>query len=423
MADGSGVRSDPTSQVWIDAGSRYETERTNGTAHFLEHMAFKGTARMGARELEETVEGMGAHLNAYTSREQTTYYAKCAGGESVGKCVGLLADILQRPALDAAAVERERGVILREMQEVEGQPEEVLFDHLHATAFQRTSLGRPILGPAENVRSITRDDLQDYIQSHYTAGRMVVVGAGDIDHKAFVEKVAKEFEDLPKGGSAQGLIQAGPAHFTGSEVRLRDPDAEKVHVAVSVKGVGWNDPDSVPLMVMQHMLGSMDKDSYVGINSGSKLQQRLASNNLCDHFMTFNTHYTDTGIFGMYAVSDAEKMDDLCWTMMHDMTALAYSVTDLEVARAKNQLKSSLLFSADGTSGLAEEMGRQILTYGRHISKEEMYARIDSVDVDAVKGVAGRLIQDNEVAIAAMGDTTSMQDYHWFRRMTYWLTY
>ena len=139
--------------------------------------------------------------------------------------------------------------------------------------------------------------------------------------------------------------------------------------------------------------------------------------------MTFNTHYTDTGIFGMYAVSDAEKMDDLCWTMMHDMTALAYSVTDIEVARAKNQLKSSLLLSADGTSGLAEEMGRQILTYGRHINKEEMYARIDAVDVDAVKGVAGRLIQDNEVAIAAMGDTTSMQDYHWFRRMTYWLTY
>merc|ERR1712078_935172 len=135
----------PTAQVWIDAGSRYETERTNGTAHFLEHMAFKGTARMGARELEETVEGMGAHLNAYTSREQTTYYAKCAGGESVDKCVGLLADILQRPALDGNAVERERGVILREMQEVEGQPEEVLFDHLHATAFQRTSAPSPAM--------------------------------------------------------------------------------------------------------------------------------------------------------------------------------------------------------------------------------------------------------------------------------------
>merc|ERR1712224_1043045 len=124
-----------------------------------------------------------------------------------------------------------------------------------------------------------------------------------------------------------------------------------VHVAVSVKGVGWNDPDSVPLMVMQHMLGSMDKDSYVGINSGSKLQQRLAANSLCDHFMTFNTHYTDTGIFGMYAVSDAEKMDDLCWTMMHDMTALAYSVTDIEVARAKNQLKSSLLLSGMAQAG------------------------------------------------------------------------
>ena len=148
--------------VWIDAGSRYETQANNGTAHFLEHMAFKGTAKRTTSGLEEEIENMGGHLNAYTSREQTTYYAKVFK-KDVPKAVDILQDILQNSSLDKAHVERERGVILREMEEVEKEVEEVLFDHLHATAFQQTGLGRTILGYAENVRSITRDDLAKYI--------------------------------------------------------------------------------------------------------------------------------------------------------------------------------------------------------------------------------------------------------------------
>ena len=141
--------------VWIDAGSRYESESTNGAAHFLEHMAFKGTPARDTRQLEQEVEDMGGHLNAYTSREQTCYYARVFSGD-VARAVDILADILQNSKLDEGAIERERDVILREMQEVEGVPEEVVFDHLHATAFQQTPLGRTILGPAANVKSLTR---------------------------------------------------------------------------------------------------------------------------------------------------------------------------------------------------------------------------------------------------------------------------
>jgi len=409
--------------VWIDAGSRFETAASNGAAHFLEHMAFKGTAKRSARALEEQVEDMGAHLNAYTSREQTTYYAKVLG-KDVGRAVDMLADILQGPLLEEAAIERERGVILREMQEVEGLPDEVLFDHLHATAFQHCPLGRTILGPADNIRSLTKKDLADYIATHYTAPRMVVVGAGAVDHQQLVDLAGKAFEQLPTTPKTTAdFVAEEPAIFTGSEVRIRDPDMEKVHLAMCVKGASWADPDSVPLMVMQHMLGSWDKDSPAGVNPGSVLAQRVSANSLADSFMAFNTHYTDTGLFGLYAVSDGEKLDDLAWAMMHDFTALAYAVDDIAVARAQNQLKASILASTDGTSGLAEEIGRQLLTYGRHIPKEEMFARIDAVDVDTVKGVADRFIKDNEISIAAMGDTTSLPDYHWFRRMTYWLTY
>ena len=172
--------------VWIDAGSRYETAANNGTAHFLEHMAFKGTKTRTTAGLEEEIENMGAHLNAYTSREQTTYYAKVFK-KDVAKAVDVLSDILQNSSLEPAHVERERGVILREMEEVEKEVEEVLFDHLHATAFQQTGLGRTILGSAENVRTITRENLAEYIKTHYTAPRMVLVGAGAVDHDELVK--------------------------------------------------------------------------------------------------------------------------------------------------------------------------------------------------------------------------------------------
>lgn len=139
--------------IWIDAGSRFETERTNGTAHFLEHMAFKGTKKRSQTDLELEVENMGAHLNAYTSREQTVYYAK-AFSKDLPKAVDILSDILQNSTLGEAEIERERGVILREMQEVETNLQEVVFDHLHATAYQGTPLGRTILGPTQNIKLV-----------------------------------------------------------------------------------------------------------------------------------------------------------------------------------------------------------------------------------------------------------------------------
>merc|ERR1719234_2497610 len=165
----------PTATVglWIDTGSRYENAANNGVAHFLEHMAFKGTSKRTQTGLELEVENMGAHLNAYTSREQTVFYAKCLSGDLDG-AVEILSDILTNSTFGQEEIERERGVILREMQEVEMNLQEVVFDHLHAVAYQGTPLGRTILGPAKNIKSISRDDLTHYINTHYKGPRMVV---------------------------------------------------------------------------------------------------------------------------------------------------------------------------------------------------------------------------------------------------------
>jgi processing peptidase subunit beta len=203
--------------VWIDAGSRYETAANNGVAHFLEHLSFKGTQKRTQQQLEVEIENMGGHLNAYTSREQTVYFAKVFK-DDVGKAVEILSDILLHSNLDEAAIERERDVILREMSEVNKQQEELVLDHLHATAFQGTGLGRTILGPEENILSLERKDLVDYIQQHYTAPRMVIAGAGAVDHEQLCGFAAQHFGDVPKAAPAGGLeLAMEPARFTGSD--------------------------------------------------------------------------------------------------------------------------------------------------------------------------------------------------------------
>ena len=206
--------------VWIDAGSRYETEKNNGAAHFLEHMAFKGTKTRTQKQLEVEIENMGGHLNAYTSREQTVYFAKVFKTD-VPKAMEILSDILQNSLLDEAAITRERDVILREDEEVKKQYEEVILDHLHETAFMGTGLGRTILGPIENIKSLTKADLQSYINTHYTANRFVVAAAGAVDHKELVSLTEKHFGKLPSGGKDASATKFDPAIFTGSDKRIR----------------------------------------------------------------------------------------------------------------------------------------------------------------------------------------------------------
>ena len=172
--------------IWLDAGSRFENEKNNGTAHFLEHMAFKGTKSRSQVELETLIENMGGHLNAYTSREQTVYYAKTLSSD-VPNAVGIISDILQGATLSESAIERERDVILREAEEVDKNKEEVVFDHLHGIAFRGNPLGLTILGTNENIRSISKKDLEDYIKENYTPEKMVLVAAGGVEHEQLVK--------------------------------------------------------------------------------------------------------------------------------------------------------------------------------------------------------------------------------------------
>ncbi|RHZ62293.1 mitochondrial processing peptidase [Aspergillus thermomutatus] len=406
--------------VWIDAGSRAETDKTNGTAHFLEHLAFKGTNKRTQHQLELEIENMGAHLNAYTSRENTVYYAKSFNND-VPKTVDILADILQNSKLEPAAIERERDVILREQEEVDKQLEEVVFDHLHATAFQHQPLGRTILGPKENIQTISRDNLTDYIKTNYTADRMVLVGAGGIPHEQLVKLAEQHFGSLPSKPPTSAALaltaeQKRTPEFIGSEVRLRDDTLPTAHIAVAVEGVSWKDDDYFTALVAQAIVGNWDRAMGNSPYLGSRLSSFVSHHNLANSFMSFSTSYSDTGLWGIYMVSEnLTKLNDLVHFALREWSRLCYNVTAAEVERAKAQLKASILLSLDGTTAVAEDIGRQIITTGRRLSPEDVERIIGRITEKDVMNFANRKLWDQDIAISAVGSIEGILDYQRIR--------
>lgn len=402
--------------LYIDAGSRYENEKNNGTAHFLEHMAFKGTQKRTQQQIELEVENKGAHLNAYTSREQTVYYAKCFSKDA-DWAVDMLSDLLQNSTFNANQVEIERGVILREMQDVSNIPSEVVLDHLHSVAYQGHSLGRTILGPAENVNSITREDLKSFVDTHYTAPRIVLAAAGGVDHEEVV-KMAQRFSGL---SDADNTPAQPPAAFTGSEVRVRDDMLPEAHIAVSVEGVGWDHPDYYPLTIASTLVGNWDRASGAGANLSSALARSVAEHQLAHSYMSFHTSYKDTGLWGAYAVCDYNKVEDFVYELQQEWMHLVASVSDGEVARARNKLRASLLFALDGTTPVCDAIGQQMLAVGRRIHPAELEARIAEVDAAAVKKAATKYIFDKCPAVAGIGPIEGLPDYNRLRGQMHWM--
>jgi len=409
-----------TTGVWIDTGSRYESERTNGVAHFLEHMFFKGTSNRSKRDLEEGIENMGGHLNAYTSREQTVFYAKVFKSD-VPQAMEILADMIQNSKYEPMDIERERDTILREMQEVESMPGEVIFDRLHETAYRGTALCRTILGPVENIKSISREDIQTYVSNHYVGPRMVIAAAGPIEHNEIVKLCEGLFSDIRQKGEHEPYME--PAVFTGSEIRVRFDDTPLAHIAYAFPTAGWTDPDNFPLLVIQHMLGSWNKQSSFTNICNTRLTKNIAEDELAHCVSAFNTQYSDTGLFGVHTVCEDTLQDALMHYICTSMTDLCYNVEEDSLNQAKLQLKMTMLAQMDGSTVVCEDVGRQLLTYGRRMHPLETLARIDAVDVNAVKACANRYFLDRDFALAAVGPIWELPDYGKLRRNTYMLRY
>jgi len=333
--------------------------------------------------------------------------------------VEILSDILLNSVYDSSAVEAERSTILREMEEVGKDSSEVLFDHLHACAFQGTALARPILGPEENIKSISRDDLVKYVQTYYAGPRMVLAAAGAVEHEQLMKLAEKHFSALP--GTISANSPRPEARFTGSMITERDDTMPLANVAVAVQGVGWSDPDYFVFMLIQTILGNWDRNIGGGKNLSSKLCETIATEGLAHSLTTFNTCYNDIGLFGNYIVAEPGKfLEDAICEVFNEYNRIGKLISEDELERAKLKLKAALLMQLDGTTAVCEDIGRQILTHGRRLTPAEVFLRVNAITVKDVKRVCSKYFDDTDPAVSALGNIGDLPDYNQIRGWTYW---
>lgn len=382
--------------VYVNAGARHETADDHGVAHFLEHMAFKGTERRTARGIAEEIEAVGGHLNAYTAREQTAYYARVLA-DDVPLGVDLLADIVQHSVFAEVELEKERQVIIQEIGQAEDTPDDLVFDILQEVSFPNQTLGRPILGTPESVGGMSRDALCNFIQRHYAPRNVVFAASGAVQHNRIVELASKAFDALPAG--QPHTIE--PARFTGGE-RREKRELEQAHLALAFPSVAYDDPDFYAAQVYATLLGG---------GMSSRLFQEIRENRgLAYSVFAFTGSYNDGGMLSIYAGTGEEDLGEVVPLIAAEMQEVTHAVTEGEVARSRAQLKAGLLMSLESSTARAEQLGRQLLVHGRPLSTEEIVAAVDAVDEAAIRRVARRVLA-GPVGVAAVGPVGRLADY------------
>ncbi|MGB5066058.1 MAG: pitrilysin family protein [Albidovulum sp.] len=375
--------------IWVTAGGRHERPEQNGIAHFLEHMAFKGTKRRTALQIAEEIEDVGGYINAYTSREMTAYYARVLKAD-VPLALDVISDIVLNPIFDPSEIEVERHVILQEIGQALDTPDDIIFDWLQEAAFPDQAFGRTILGPAERVSGFGRTDLTGFVAEHYGPDQMILSAAGAVDHDAIVKAAEQIFGGLRKVGAS--LIQ--PASWRGAE-RREVKDLEQVHFAMGFEGPSIRDAAFYTSQVYTTALGG---------GMSSRLFQKIREERgLCYSIYAQAGAYDDTGMITIYAGTSAEEVGELCDLTMDELKRAATDMSEAEVARAKAQMKAGLLMGLESPSGRAERMARYIAIWGRVPGLAETIAQIEAVNRRSVSDFAGSLREKSATALALYG--------------------
>ena len=407
LSNGLTIVTDPMPQlesaavgVWVNCGARTEMRSEMGVSHMLEHMAFKGTDSRSAQDIAEEIEAVGGFLNAYTSREQTAFHARVLKAD-VTLALDILADILTRPAFEQAELERERQVVLQEIGQSRDTPDDIIFDHLQATIYAGQPMGWPILGDDATVAAFTQKDLRTYMGANYLARSMTLVASGAVTHSAMVRLAEEKFAALKPGETPAPL----PARWTGGELREND-DLEQAHMAFAFPGLKQTDPEIYALQVYVTALG--------GGMSSRLFQEVREKRGLCYTISAFAQAADDSGIVGIYTGTGEAEAGQIAPVVAGEMAALAANPTEPEIARAKAQLKSGLLMGLERPSSRAEQIAGQMFSHGRVLSVAEQTAKLDEVDIAAVRRIGERLMQSECPAMVSLGPVGQLESYDVF---------
>ncbi len=381
--------------VWIGAGSRNETIHNNGVAHFLEHMAFKGTTTRSAYEIARAIEDVGGYLNAYTSREITAYYARVLK-QDVGLAIDILGDILENSIFAEEELLKERDVILQEISQSKDTPDDIVFDYFQETAYPNQPLGRTILGPERNVSGMTRETLIDFMQTHYNPSQMVFAAAGKVNHEEIVEKVQGHFH--LKKNSIPSLQE--PAFYQGGTFQ-ETRELEQLHLILGFQGISTQHKDFYTAALYSTILG--------GGMSSRLFQEVREKRGLAYSIYSFSSSYKDSGIFGVYAGTSKKEGPQVIQVVKEELHKSTHMISEEEVNRAKSQLKAGLLMGMESTSHRAKTLAQQLLTFGKTFSPEEIVLKIESPSLEEIHDF-GKSILSSSSTLAAIGPLKILEE-------------
>ena len=381
--------------IWVLAGGRHERVEQNGIAHFLEHMAFKGTTTRSALQIAEAIEDVGGFINAYTSREVTAYYTRVLR-EDTSLALDVIADILMNPVFDQREIEVERGVILQEIGQAHDTPDDVIFDWLQEEAYPDQPIGRTILGPSERVSAFSREDLLRFVAEHYGPEQMILSAAGAVDHDQLVKEAEAKFGSLAK----RPLIEATPSLFRGGQ-KIVEKDLEQVHFTIGFDSPNYRDPDIYTAQIYGTAMG--------GGMSSRLFQEIREKRGMCYTIFAQAGAYSDTGLTMLYAGTSAEQIEELALVCMDEMKRAAEDMSEAEVQRARAQMKAGLLMGLESPSSRVERMARMIQIWGRVPDLSETIERVDAVGTYDVRKFAEALV-DAKSAMALYGPVSKAPD-------------
>ena len=383
-----------TINVLVKAGARNERKNQHGVAHFLEHMAFKGTKQRSARQIVEAIEDVGGDINAMTSVETTAYYVRVLR-DDVPLAVDILHDILENSTFDEGELEREQHVVLQEIGASNDSPDDVAYDLFQQGAFVDQAIGRPILGVSDTISSFTAQHLNQYLSEHYTAPNMIISGAGAIDHDEITAMAKTRFSDF----SSRPTLKPTEAYYTGGEI-IQPRKLMETQILLGFEGRAYHARDFYALQILAGILG--------GGMSSRLFQQVRENHGLCYSIHAFHWGFSDTGVFGIHAATGGEDVEKLIPVILDELLRACERIDEEEVLRARAQVRSGLLMSQESSIATSEQIARQTLLYGRPISNEELMERINAITAQRLCDLAGRLFTSSKLTLAAVGPTEKL---------------
>lgn len=377
--------------IWAQAGACDESKRRLGTSHFLEHMLFKGTQKRTARQIADEMDALGGHLNAFTDKEFTCYYAKVLS-EHLPKAFDVISDMVLNPLLDPVEIEREKNVVIEEIKRHQDTPEDYVHDLLVQTFWRGHRLGNPVIGSSAVVRSLTRDDLLGYLQEFYRPDALVVSAAGKVDHGEFVDLVAGAFGGLegrrpPRRGSG-----ATP-HL---QTRLTTKPTEQAHFCLATVGFPQCSQEKYALAAI---------DSILGGGMSSRLFQEIReSRGLVYSIGSYSASYREAGMFAIYGGTSIGNLNLVLDLTRAECESIGRcGVTDSELERAKNQIRGALVLGQESMSNRMSRLAKSETYFGRVVRLDEIISSITAVTADDVARVAARVFDGRGLALVAIG--------------------